>query len=34
MGALAQAFGASDEASAMTGAEILVDCGLGVQFAK
>jgi NAD(P)-dependent dehydrogenase (short-subunit alcohol dehydrogenase family) len=28
------AFVASDEASAMTGAEILVDCGLGVQFAK
>jgi NAD(P)-dependent dehydrogenase (short-subunit alcohol dehydrogenase family) len=27
------AFVASDEASAMTGAEILVDCGLGVQFA-
>jgi len=25
---------ASDEASAMTGAEILVDCGMGVQFAK
>jgi NAD(P)-dependent dehydrogenase (short-subunit alcohol dehydrogenase family) len=27
------AFVASDEASAMTGAEIRVDCGLGVQFA-
>ena len=27
------AFVASDEASAMTGAELAVDCGLGVQFA-
>ena len=27
------AFVASDEASAMTGASVSVDCGLGIQFA-
>jgi NAD(P)-dependent dehydrogenase (short-subunit alcohol dehydrogenase family) len=27
------AFVASDEASAMTGAAVAVDCGLGIQFA-
>jgi NAD(P)-dependent dehydrogenase (short-subunit alcohol dehydrogenase family) len=27
------AFVASDEAGAMTGASVAVDCGLGVQFA-